>query len=98
MFWGRFLLIFSRDAGSRVAQTTGQELPKRQTLPCWRGALNSVKSRGRGGKIIPPSWHGACDSFGGRLSLEFEAREPERHRRQRHQRAQDQYRRAQRGG
>src|ERR1700761_2220375 len=98
MLRAAFLLIFSAVPDVRVTQTTGQELPKRQTLPCAGEPPNSVKSRGKGGKIACPSWHGACDSFGGRLSLEFGAREPERHCRRRRQRAQDQQRRAHRGG
>jgi hypothetical protein len=67
----RFFADLSSDTGMRVTQTTGQELPKRQTLPCAGVAPNSVKSRGKGGKITGPSWHGVCDSLCGRLSLEF---------------------------
>jgi hypothetical protein len=46
-----FLLNFLLVTGRGVAQTAGQELPERQTLPCGPEAPNSVKSRRKGGKI-----------------------------------------------
>jgi hypothetical protein len=52
--FGRFFADFSPLTAVRLTQTTGQELPQRQTLPRCRASPNSVKSRGKGGKITHP--------------------------------------------
>ncbi len=68
-----YLLNFSRADGNGFAQTAGQQMPQRQSLPPRERDPNSVKSRGKGGKNASHAWHEACDSFGGTLSLESQA-------------------------